>query len=80
MLVKHSLVSAGIFCLLFLGAYFLNKTAKREFYEEMFTRSYHYEQTAKVVLQTESVFHPREYVRIGAVMNSVSDTKQQGDK
>lgn len=80
MFVKHSLISAGIFCFLFLSAYFLNEMTKREFYEEMFIRSRQYEQVAKLVLRTESVFQPREYVKIGIIMTSVSETNKEEDK
>ncbi|MDQ0247213.1 hypothetical protein J2S09_004862 [Bacillus fengqiuensis] len=80
MLVTQSLISAGIFCFLFLSAYFLNETTKREFSKEMFIRSHQYEQMTKVALQTESIFRPREYVRIGIIMNSVSETNKQSDK
>jgi hypothetical protein len=80
MFVKHGLISTAIFCFLLISAYFLNQTTNREFFEEMFIRSNGHEQLAKAVMQKESVFRPREYVRIGMMMSPAPETDEESDE
>jgi hypothetical protein len=46
----------------------------------MFIRPVNYEQMASIVTRTESVFQPREYVRIGIVMSTASEMAEETEE